>query len=57
MLRTGWTRVDDVPDKELLWLHVEIKSPPFSFEARQQVGGLLRVGQRRSMSSIGAGAD
>jgi hypothetical protein len=29
-------------EKPLAWLHGEIKTPPFSREARIEVGGLLR---------------
>jgi phage-related protein len=29
-------------DKPLVWLHGEVKSPPFSFEARIEAGVLLR---------------
>lgn len=29
-------------DKPLVWLHGEIKTPPFSFAARQEAGTLLR---------------
>lgn len=49
-------------DKPLVWLHGEVKSPPFSAEARLEVGLLLRMLQRgeqlhmpmsRPMPSIG----
>jgi len=49
-------------DKPLAWLHVEIKTPPFSKEARIEAGVLLRRIQRgeslalphsRPMASIG----
>jgi len=33
-------------DKPLVWLHGEIKTPPFSAEARIEVGWLLRRLQR-----------
>ncbi len=33
-------------DKPLVWLHVEIKTPPFSAEARAEAGVLLRRLQR-----------
>jgi hypothetical protein len=29
--------------KPLVWLHGEIKTPPFSFEGRQEAGMLLRL--------------
>jgi phage-related protein len=29
-------------DKPLVWLHGEVKTPPFSFSARMEVGFLLR---------------
>lgn len=50
-------------DKPLVWLHSEIKTPPFSKEARIQAGVLLRRLQRgeglslphsRPMPSIGS---
>jgi|SRR5487761_156052 len=50
-------------DKPLIWLHAEIKTPPFSPEARLEAGFLLRrlqCGDRlslphsRPMPSIGA---
>ena len=50
-------------DKPLVWLHGEIKTPPFSTLARIEVGYLLRLLQKgeklslphsRSMQSIGA---
>src|SRR5262245_40619974 len=34
------------PDKPLLWLHGEVKTPPFSSEARLEAGTLLRRLQR-----------
>ena len=49
-------------DKDLVWLHGEVKTPPFSKEARLEVGLLLRQLQlglklslphSRAMSSIG----
>ena len=49
-------------DKPLVWLHGEVKTPPFSKEARIEAGGLLRRLQRgerlsmpesRSMPAIG----
>lgn len=49
-------------DKPLVWLHGEVKTPPFSREARIQAGYLLRRLQRgdslgmphsRSMPSVG----
>ncbi len=50
-------------DKPLVWLHGEVKTPPFSAEARVEAGYLLRLLQRgeklsmpqsRPMPSIGA---
>ena len=50
-------------DKPLVWLHGEIRTPPFSAKARIEAGVLLRLLQRgdrlsmpvsRPMSSIGA---
>jgi len=34
------------PDKPLVWLHGEVKSPPFSPAARLEAGALLRRLQR-----------
>lgn len=51
-------------DKPLVWLHGEVKTPPFSKDARIEAGGLLRRLQRgeklsmpesRPMPSIGPG--
>jgi phage-related protein len=33
-------------DKELVWLHGEVKTPPFSYEARLKAGYLLRLLQK-----------
>ncbi|SRR5712692_2111341 len=50
-------------DKPLVWLHGEVKTPPFSREARLEAGFLLRrlqlgetigLPQSRPMPSIGA---
>ena len=50
-------------DKPLVWLHGEVKSPPFSTDARVEAGVLLRLLQQgeklqlphsRPMPSIGA---
>jgi phage-related protein len=50
-------------DKPLVWLHGEVKTPPFSAEARLEVGYLLRLLQggeplglpwSRPMSSVGS---
>jgi phage-related protein len=50
-------------DKPLVWLHGEVKTPPFSQEARVETGVLLRslqqgenlgLPQSRPMPSIGA---
>ncbi|HAZ49401.1 MAG TPA: transposase [Cyanobacteria bacterium UBA11369] len=53
----------DEDDKPLVWLHGEVKTPPFSQEARIETGVLLRRLQQgenlglphsRAMPSIGA---
>ena len=53
----------DETDKPLVWLHGEVKTPPFSQEARIETGVLLRRLQQgenlglphsRPMPSIGA---
>ena len=33
---------EPVDDKEIFWLHGEVKTPPFSPEARAEAGALLR---------------
>jgi phage-related protein len=44
--------VTKVPDKPLVWLHAEIKTPPFSPEARIQAAVLLRRLQRGESLSL-----
>ena len=53
----------DASDKPIIWLHGEVKTPPFSLEARIEAGVLLRRLQRgerlsmphsRSMPVIGS---
>jgi len=39
-------------DKPLAWLHGEVKTPPFSLEARIEAGLLLRRLQRGEMLSL-----
>ena len=39
-------------DKDLVWLHGTIKSPPFSKEARIEAGVLLRKLQQRAKLSL-----
>ena len=39
-------------DKPLVWLHGEVKTPPFSQEARIEAGGLLRRLQRGEKLSL-----
>lgn len=39
-------------DKELVWLHGEVKSPPFSQDARLEAGYLLRQLQQGVMLSM-----
>jgi len=40
------------PDKPLVWLHGEVKSPPFSPSARLEAGFLLRKLQRGETLSL-----
>jgi phage-related protein len=40
------------PDKPLVWLHGEIKTPPFSQEARVEAGFLLRQLQQGTMLAL-----
>jgi phage-related protein len=39
-------------DRPLVWLHGEVKSPPFSTEARRNTGFLLRLIQRGNLLSM-----
>lgn len=39
-------------DKPLVWLHGEVKTPPFSKEARLEAGYLLRELQRRKVLTM-----
>ena len=52
------------PEKDLVWLHGQIKSPPFSEDARVEAGVLLRrlqkgeklsMPQSRPMPTVGPG--
>jgi hypothetical protein len=46
--------------KPLVWLHGELKTPPFSKEARIEAGGLLRrlqLGQTIGLSALAPDAD
>lgn len=54
----------DRPEKDLVWLHGEVKSPPFSPESKVEAGVLLgrlqrgeklAMPQSRPMPSIGSG--
>jgi len=56
-------RAAPLADKPLVWLHVEVKTPPWSLEARReaglllrrlQLGALLSLPASRPMPSIGA---
>lgn len=40
------------PDKPLIWLHGEVKTPPFTAAARIEAGVLLRRLQRGEMLSL-----
>jgi len=42
----------DRADRPLVWLHGEIRSPPFSTEARVEAGELLRRLQRREALAL-----
>jgi phage-related protein len=39
-------RAEEPSQKPLVWLHGEVKTPPFTFEGRQEAGMLLRLLQR-----------
>jgi phage-related protein len=42
----------NIPDKPLVWLHGEVKTPPLSREARLEAGYLLRRLQRGEILSL-----
>jgi len=47
-------------DKPIVWLHGEIRTPPFSAEARIETGMLLRRlqrGERLSIAGLASDAD
>src|SRR5690242_498035 len=44
--------MESMDDKELVWLHGEIKTPPFSSAARIEAGFLLRRLQRGEMLTM-----
>src|SRR5882724_11494887 len=63
MSNLTYTRRDEQPSRELVWLHGEVETPPFSRDARRLSGFLLRMLQdgdllgmphSRPMPSIGA---
>jgi phage-related protein len=41
-----------MPDKDLVWLHGEVRTPPFSDEARRVAGILIRLVQRGMLLSL-----
>jgi len=41
-----------LPDKPLVWLHGEVKTPPLSSEARQETGYLLRKLQQGELLTM-----
>jgi phage-related protein len=48
----GRKKVEEEKDKPLVWLHGEVKTPPFSKEARVEVGSLLRRLQQGESLSL-----
>lgn len=52
MSHPTYTRGVRAADKPLLWLHGEVKSPPFSTSARIEAGVLLRQLQRGEHLSL-----
>ena len=52
MAKTHGSKEDEPKRKPLVWLHGEVKTPPFTPEGRQEVGILLRLlqeGERLGM--------
>lgn len=49
---TGEKKPKQPPPKPLFWLHGEVKTPPFSTEARIEAGLLLRRLQRGELLSL-----
>jgi len=63
-MSTGHSQEDPTPSKEIVWLHGEIKTPPFSEDGRIEAGFFLRriqdgesigMPMSRPMPSIGPG--
>lgn len=46
MAKTQPTEQQEPAPKPLVWLHAEIKTPPFTAEGRQEAGMLLRLLQQ-----------
>jgi len=44
-----------VKEKAVIWLHGEVKTPPFSVAARRQAGGLLGLLQQHELMGLPAG--
>jgi hypothetical protein len=43
MSEATYSEDEDNPSKPVIWLHGEIKTPPFSAEARTEAGVLIRM--------------
>jgi phage-related protein len=43
MSKATYSEDEDDPSKPVIWLHGEIKTPPFSAEARTEAGVLIRM--------------
>ncbi len=52
MSNMTYKKAMDTPEKHLVWLHGEVKTPPFSKPARLEAGYLLRALQKREMLSL-----
>jgi len=60
MARKQGSKADEPSRKPLVWLHGEVKTPPFMPEARQEAGmllGLLQQGERLGMPQAEALTD
>jgi phage-related protein len=52
MSKVTYAAIMSLPDKPLVWLHGEVKTPPFSLVARLEAGFLLRKLQRGESLSL-----
>jgi hypothetical protein len=52
MSEMTYNEIMNTPEKPLVWLHGEVKTPPFSKSARLEAGYLLRALQKGEILSL-----